>query len=55
MEAIYDIPVIGMLIQFVVYLAVHTPVLAWGGVSRQNASACLEAGAAGIAGISMFQ
>ena len=28
MEALYDIPVIGMLIQFVVYLAVHTPVLA---------------------------
>ncbi len=28
MEALYDIPIIGMLIQFIVYLAVHTPVLA---------------------------
>jgi len=28
MEALYDIPVIGLLIQFIVYLAVHTPVLA---------------------------
>lgn len=28
MEALYDIPVIGLLIQFVVYVAVHTPVLA---------------------------
>jgi general nucleoside transport system permease protein len=28
MEALYDIPVIGLLIQLVVYLAVHTPVMA---------------------------
>lgn len=35
--------------------AVTTPVYALGGVTRQNAHACIQAGATGVAGITLFR
>lgn len=48
-------PALGLEALTRVCAAVKIPVLALGGVSVQNAHECMTAGAAGVAGISLFQ
>jgi len=48
-------PPVGLCVLARAARAVKIPVLALGGVSHANAQECIDAGAAGVAGISLFQ